>query len=212
VKLRNRNVIVTCCHVWDELETIRRQWPTAELVGYFLHAAEGSLVVLNRFELIDRDRKSLDVAVLGGTENEIFLPGALWVDYEKSYIEDPQPGEPILIVGYPGDNIRVSESKADFGHMLLGLCASSISDRQITLVNEHGTREYNDFDEPIRSGISFGGLSGSAAYLIRDSIPRFVGIVTECSEAEKTVDRTIMISRLGCLNPNGTLDHSKIPW
>ncbi len=78
--------------------------------------------------------------------------------------------------------------------------------------NEDGDRRFFHHDDPDFLGVNLGGLSGSPAFVIRDNQTRFAGIVTECSNTECSKDVTIFISRLGFLNPDGTLDHTAIPW
>ena len=65
-----------------------------------------------------------------------------------------------------------------------------------------------DFIEPQKMDVDLGELSGSAAYVLRNFIYRFIGIVKECHER----DNTILISRLGRLNPDGTIDRSRMPY
>jgi hypothetical protein len=86
--------------------------------------------------------------------------------------------------------------------------ASSISDRQIVLADEEGNRIFQDFIKPETTQIGLGGLSGSAAYILRDFIYRFVGIVKECQER----NHTIIISRLGCLTSDGRIDRLQMPF
>jgi hypothetical protein len=184
--------------------------PSAEMVAYLTSAPY--LVELNGFTLIDKDRLSLDVALFRGLEDIVELPGMRFIDYASSYLPDPAPGEPVCIVGYPGANVAVTRDKADFGFMHIGLRASTVSERQIILADEHGDRRFFDYDDPSRLGTALGGLSGSPAFVIRAQRHRFVGIVTDCSDSEQPTGHTIIISRLGCINPDGTLEHTAIAW
>ena len=118
------------------------------------------------------------LATFRGIEDTVELPGMRFIDYASSYLPDPMPGEPVSIVGYPGANVAVSRDKADFGFMHIGYRASTVSERQIILANEHGDRHFFDYDDPARRGVALGGLSGSPAFVIRDHRHRFVGIVT----------------------------------
>jgi len=181
---------------------------SAEMVSYLATASVTPLVELRPFTLIDHDQRSLDVATFRGWRDVIELPGVEFIDYRSSYLSNPYPGEGVWIVGYPASNVSVVADKADFGYIFMGLRASSVSERQIKLANEDGDREFTDFVTPERTQIDLAGLSGSPAFIIRDQRHRFVGIVTDCSEREQT----IIISRLGCINPDGTLDHTAIAW
>jgi hypothetical protein len=180
--------------------------PTAQMVAYLTSAP--CLIELNGFTLVDSEQHSLDVAIFRGLEDVIELPGMQFIDYTSSYLPDPIPGEPVSIVGYPGATVAVKPTKADFGFMHLGFRASTVSERQIKLANEFRDRQFSDYENPANQGIALGGLSGSPAFVIRNHQHRFVGILTDCSEN----DGIVIISRLGCINPDGILDHAAIAW
>ena len=182
------------------------------MVGYIMSEATKELAQLHRFQFIDCERSSLNVAIYGGIENDIHLPGMRFINYETSYLEDPKCGEPVAIVGYPGDNVSIDNHTADFGYYFAVLPISSKSERQVKMANEMGTRTFTDYGSTPREKISLGGLSGAPAFVIRDQLPRFIGIVTDCSDTERMVDSTVIVSRLGCLKPDGTLDHTAIAW
>jgi hypothetical protein len=163
------------------------------------------LAEFNTFHLVD-ESELLDVAVFCGLGNTIELPDHDFINYRSSYLPDPKPGDGVTIVGYPGANITLTPALADLGYMQIGFIASCVSDRRITLADESGQRKFTDYSVPPRPKISFGGLSGSPAFVIRHQRPRFVGILTDADSYD-----TIFVSRLGCLNPDGTLDHLSIP-
>lgn len=206
LRLGGRHVFVTCAHVLGHLRDMQSVDLSAELVAYLAPAP--CMVELNGFTLVDEEARSLDVAVFRGREDEVHLPGMHFIDYNTSYLADPRVDETVFIVGYPGSNVQVEREYADFGYMFLGLRVSSVSDRQITLANEFGAWCFEDFADVPRDRVDLGGLSGSPAFVIREGRHRFVGIVTECSEEH----HTIFISRLGCLNSDGSLNHAFIPW
>ena len=205
VRTAERDVFVTCFHVLRELEKMRKQNASAQLVAYT--GSRVGLAELTGFDLIDSDERSLDVAVLGGLEDRVELPSLEFIDYKSSYLADPVPGDCVSIVGYPGANVNVSRNKALFGLMHLGLIASCVSDKRIVLANGHGGREFIHYDDPTCQRIPLGGLSGSPAFVHRDGQVGFVGIVTDGSER----DQTVLVSRLGCLNEDGTLNRNLIP-
>ena len=200
-----RDVLLTCFHVVKRLQEMQAADPSAQIVAYLTSAPR--LIEVTGFILVDHDERS-DVAVFGALENTLELPGAKFIDYGSSYLTDPAPGEPVIIVGYPGATVAVVPNMADFGFVSIIFAASSVSDRAITLANESGTRKFVDYADPNRSGMQLGGLSGSPAFVVRNNWHRFVGIVTECSER----DQTIIISRLGFIKPDGTFDCHAIPW
>lgn len=201
----HRHIFITCYHVLKELQEMQKENCSAQIVAYLGFPPKG-LAELNGFTLVDYSER-LDVAVFRGLEDIVELPGLQFIDYKSSYLPDPAVGEGVSIVGYPGANITVKQEKADFGFMHIGFIASCVSDWRIILANEHGDRRFTHFDDPTCSSIPLGGLSGSPAFLLRDQHPRFVGIVTDSSEK----DQTVIISRLGCINRDGTLNHNAIP-
>jgi hypothetical protein len=211
VRLPERDVCITCNHVYERLLEERQQHPGARIVAY-LPEGEFPLVELNTFELIDREGRSLDVAIFGGIDSMINLPSRNFIDYQESYISDPAVGESVMISGYPASGLDASESRIVFGHTFICFRASSISERQIKLANEHGDRTFEHFDDPTKTGANLGGMSGSPAFMVRDGKLGFVGIVTDCSGSSENTDGTIIISRLGCLNSDGSLDHQAIAW
>jgi hypothetical protein len=200
-----RHVFVTCYHVLNRLLELRKRNPSAEMVAYT--GSGNGLMELTGFRLIDADQRSLDVALFGGLEDRVSLPGLQFIDYHSSYLADPVPGDFASIVGYPGANINVTTSKASFGYMHLGLPVSCASDKRIVLADEHGTRDFRHYENPTCRGIPLGGLSGSPAFVYRNGQPRFVGVVTDSSDR----DQTIFVSRLGCINADGTLNRNLIP-
>ncbi len=165
-----------------------------------------SVAELTGFDLIDSE-ESLDVAVFRGLEDRVELPGSEFIDFPSSYLADPVPGDHVTVVGYLGANVKVTRRKARFGLMSLDLSASSVSEKRIVLANEHGERQFVHYEDPTCHGIPLGGLSGSPAFVDRSGRARFVGIVTDGSDK----DQTLLISRLGCLRPDGTLDRNLIP-
>ena len=211
VRLPERDVCITCNHVYERLLEVQRNDPAARIVAY-PPGGDFPLVELNTFELIDREGPSLDVAVFGGLEPRISLPNRRFIDYRNTYIPDPVLGESVMISGYPSSGLDASENRMVFGHTFICFRASSITERQIILANEHGDRTFEHSDDPTRTGTDLGGMSGSPAFMVRDGKLGFVGIVTDCSGSSDNTDGTIIISRLGCLNPDGTLDHHAIAW
>jgi hypothetical protein len=205
LEISAKRFFVTCAHVLDKFEEIQVEYPNAQLAAYTTipHFTE-----LFGFNLVDSESKILDVAIFRGLEDIIELPSRNFIPYKGSYLDDPGVGEYVCIVGYPRENVDVTEHKADLNYTQLILPISSVSDRHVVLADETGERKFHDFFEPENTSIDFGGLSGSAAYVLRNFIYRFVGIVKECHER----DHTILISRLGCLNPDGTIDRSRMPY
>lgn len=199
-----RHVFITCFHVLSRFQEMQKQNPSAKIVAYI--DIFPSLAELHGFTLLDYSKR-LDVAVFRGLEDIVELPERQFIDFESSYLVDPVVGEPVSVVGYPGATVTLTPKKADLGFMHIGFMASCVSEQRIILANENGGWRFTDYDDPTRSSIALGGLSGSPAFVHRNQVPRFVGIVTDASDK----DQTIIISRLGCIKRDGTLDHNAIP-
>ena len=211
LRLQERDVLVTCHHVLKKLRELQEEDQTAEIAAYLVPPgvnSPGQLEELTGFQFIDGDKNSLDVAVFGGSESRLELPGMVFLDYNTSYLPDPTGEDLVAIVGYPGANVNVTQKKVAINLMQLFLGASSVSERQIKLVDEKGTWTFKQFGEPTFQQIALGGLSGSPAFVVRREGLRFVGIVTDGS----IESHMIFVSRLGCLNPDGTLRHTEIAW
>jgi hypothetical protein len=205
LRLRERDVFVTCFHVLETLRQMQENEPSAEMVAYL--SSTSRLIELKGYSLIDCDERSLDVAIFKAADDDDYLPGMKFIDYESSFLADPVLGEGVYIVGYPAANVEVKPAVSIFGYVYIRFGVSSVSEQRVIMANENGSWSFLDYDNPPRAPIFFGGISGSPAFVIRDHKARFIGIVTDCSAR----DQTIMISKLGCLKPDGTLDHTLIP-
>lgn len=205
LEIGKKHFFVTCAHVLNKLQEIQADYPNAQLAAYTTvpHFTE-----LFGFRLVDSESKILDVAIFRGQEDRVELPERFFIPYNGSYLDDPVIGEHVCIVGYPSENVEVTEGRTDLNYMQLIFQISSVSDRHIVLADETGQRRFRDFFEPQKTDVDLGGLSGSAAYVLRNFIYRFIGIVKECHER----DNTILISRLGCLTSDGTIDRSRMPY
>jgi len=201
-----RDLFVTCHHVLEYYENLHSANECAEIVAYAQNAPV--LIELGGFTIKDKNRTPLDMAIFIGREDSVSIPGSQFFE-----LRGPGPvvkeGDPILVVGYPAANVSVSLTSAEFGIMQFLTRASSISDHRIVLANGFGDRVYNDFCDPPRSreDAPLGALSGSPAFHIGlDGEYTLVGIVTD-GEHESG---TILISRIECLLPDGTIDHQRI--
>jgi len=205
IEIGGRHFFVTCAHVLEKFLEIQAEYPNAQMTAYTTipHFTE-----LSGFHLVDSDSSILDVAIFRGQEDRVELPGRFFIPYEQSYLADPAINELVVIVGYPGEIVEVRPQRADLSYMQIIFPVSSVSDRHVVLANENGQRKFRDKLHPEPTQIDLGGLSGSAAYVLRNRHYRFIGIVKECHKG----DHTILISRLGCLTAQGTIDRSRMPY
>jgi hypothetical protein len=205
VEIGGRHFFITCAHVLEKFAEIQAKYPNAQLAAY---TTIPYFMELSGFHLVDSESKILDVAIFRWREDRVELPGRFFIPYAGSYLADPAKNEPVIIVGYPSDIVEVGPWRAELSYMQIIFPVSSVSDRHVVLANENGQRKFRDEFYPEQTGINLGGLSGSPAYVLRNQRYRFIGIVKECLEA----DHTILISRLGCLSSQGTIDRSQMPY
>ena len=206
LEIGGRDFFLTSCHVLQKFKEIKHDNDNAQLVayGFVPHFDE-----YHGFTLVDSEETVLDVAIFRGVAEKITIPGTRFIKYESSYLPEPQIGELVCVVGYPAADVSVkAEGSADFGYIQIIFPISSLSERQIVLANETGERRLHDFKNSAVTQIDLGGLSGSPAFVLRDMAAHFVGIVRSSTNS----DHTILISRLGCLKNDGTLDRLRLPW
>src|SRR6266404_8050853 len=109
LEIGRKHFFLTCAHVLNKFHEIQEAYPNAQLAAY---TAAPHFIELSGFQLIDLESKVLDVAVLRGQEDRIHLPERFFIPFEVSYLVDPTVGEPVCIVGYPGENIEVTKGRA----------------------------------------------------------------------------------------------------
>jgi len=142
IEIGKKHLFVTCAHVLDKLQEIQAEYPNAQLAAY---TTVPYFTELFGFSLVDSESEILDVAIFRGQEDRVELPERSFIPYEGSYLADPVIGEHVYIVGYPGENVEVTEGRADLNYMQLIFPISSVSDRHIVLADETGQRHFRDF-------------------------------------------------------------------
>jgi hypothetical protein len=147
LEVGGKHFFVTCAHVLEKFQEMQSSYPNPQLTAY---TTIPKFTELFGFRLVDVERKILDVAVFCGQEDTVDLPARSFIPYKGSYLDDPAIGEPVCIVGYPSENIEVSDRRADLNYMQIIFRASSISDRQIVLADERGDESFATFLNPIR--------------------------------------------------------------
>jgi hypothetical protein len=133
LEIGNKHFIVTCEHVLTKLQEIQSDYPNAQLTAY---TTVPYFTELFGFRLVDSESEILDVAIFRGQEDRIELPERFFIPYFGSYLADPVIGDHVCIVGYPSENVKVVERRADLDYMQLILPISSVSDRHIVLADE----------------------------------------------------------------------------
>lgn len=203
VNTGEKQIFVTCHHVWAGWDKYRKQHANAVLL---LGLGTGVPLDLTSATLLDKD-KDLDLAVFETKvahwreETKGFYPIETWP------IPLPVVGEIVAVVGFPGaDRINAGV----FGCTRITawtakiMCyeISSVSNRNIVLAPERKDRKSYDKDGNEKPHDYLGGMSGSPAFVLRiDGPPMLAGFLYE---GEKS-DDFIFLRPASYLQPNGTL-------
>lgn len=98
-----------------------------------------------------------------------------------------QVGEPVTIIGFPGQGRHAFETFGLFEPHPIGMLVTSVSDRRVVLADERGTMRFERHGRHVEEGIQLGGFSGSPAFGMTFAGELYLmGIVSDGSE------------RLGC--------------
>lgn len=125
-------------------------------------------------------------------------------------------GEPVTIVGFPGQGRHEFETFGLFEPYPITMCVTSVSDRRVTLVDERGDLRIERNGRHLVEGITLGGFSGSPAFALTIGEPRLnlVGVVSTGSVRLGCVDQPgqVVIGSAEYLLPDGRLDQLRMPW
>jgi hypothetical protein len=192
-----KKLLLTCYHVWDFLQELRRTHRGAEIA---INLAPGLSPVISGAPVLDSDR-DLDIAVIdpklqvGELGDRAFFK---MINWPQSPI---QTGEAIAFLGYPEAGLVRYERHAQFRSIFFGLHVSAVNDRSILLLNDdNGRRLVGLHNEPLGPAQT-SGLSGSPAYRLGNKGLELVGVVRE----GLSTDRLIMMTQISFLNRDGTL-------
>ena len=198
-------VFVTCWHVEQRVREFLRDDPGAHLVGFLVVPPKPPLktflVGLRPFELVCWDINS-DLAVYQRRNDTQDYGEHVFLDYPSACCTDLRKGELVTLVGYPGEFTTIGQEVGDFGTNMIGLHVDNVTEERVTLVNESGHWDVNNFVDPPPSRPNLGGMSGCPAFVIRSGRYLLAGIMTEAGFN----DSVIYLARLPPLRPNGMFD------
>lgn len=167
--------------------------------------------------VLDEDENTLDLAVidfphLDRIQNHVkrYFPIRQWP------IPSAACAEAITIVGFPGALRFTHPSFGAFEPAGLGFTVSSVSDRNIVLADETGTRRTEGGRFKKNENIPFGGFSGAPAFLFRDDMFHLVGFLRGGSKetnnnAPLSLPGVVFLSPATYLRPDGTFDRLRMP-
>lgn len=157
----NKQLLVTCAHVWFEFLKFREKNKGAILSMVFRNG-RGPLTGLLDAALIDCD-EYLDLVVFASDLPQEILGHKKFFQVHRFPIADPKPRQPISCIGFPGEARRLSENSLQFGYTSFGLTISDVSNTQILLAN-NDPRVLRDGAGNLTAPINLGGMSGAPAY------------------------------------------------
>ena len=199
--------VVTANHVFEEFEKYRNEYPGASL--YIAHHKGG--MVLRRegvdFEVIDRNER-VDVATLQLSAELETKMGPMSYFPQTDFVawpsERPKPGDPAIVVGFPGqDSQAVSSTKRRRGASSWVVSVGEVNEREFSLdldvdefVSVNG-RSLDDFDP--------GGMSGSPVFSWTKPF-RILGVVVE----GRTSLRRLLVTHADFIKADGSIDDSML--
>lgn len=199
-------LLVTCRHVWFEFSAILKNKPDAKIaLGLGLESID-----VSDYSVIDSS-KSLDLAIIGFKRPES-LDGSL-KSFHRSFnwpSKSASVGEVIIATGFPGNDRKKSANGNGvifFTRTVVDYVVSA-SDRHLVLADTENEREEFVFEPNLEESKSHGGLSGCPAFVERNGVYEFVGIIYESNEG---VRATFFISHAKYILSDGRIDHLAIP-
>jgi hypothetical protein len=204
-----KRLLITCSHVWKAYEKALSESEHAVIVAGRGNAKQP--VILNGLPVLSRD-ESLDLVVVD------FLDGSRLGNCSKSFFRAPcWPPEPpvkddvLCVIGFPGlHNIISHGNTARTLHAdMVTDFVVSVSDRHMVLADEERVRTQAVYAPGIPQLGPLGGLSGSPAFVNRNSTFDFVGVAYEAGD---NTDATIFVSHACYLKANGDIDYGRLPW
>ena len=172
--------LVTNNHVYEAFQTRRAASDSILL----LMSGRGGLGFLDISEnrLVSRDRER-DLAVLEIPVSHVRRQGKLFSTWNSWPPPSPAVGMPALIYGYPGEGRVPLGDSLGIRPLTMGRYVASVTDRHFSLADIHGDSEMRT-PEGATPITSYGGISGSAVYIIQSNSDSFLaGFVYEANFA-----------------------------
>ena len=138
-----------------------------------LMSGRGGLGFLDISEnrLVSRDRER-DLAVLEIPVSHVRRQGKLFSTWNSWPPPRPAVGMPALIYGYPGEGRVPLGNSLGIRPLTMGRYVTSVTDRHFSLADIHGDSEMRT-PEGATPITSYGGISGSAVYIIQSNSESF---------------------------------------
>jgi len=193
-----KKVLVTCHHLWDELQRAHREDSTMKLLAGL--ARNRPPVVLDPSGFLDHD-ESLDIATY---DIEPFLAacaGRKFYPLNQNRVLSVEPGDQLIFTGYPGQFRSSTHEGVQFGTITYQITVSDVSGFRIAADISRVKIAYARTPEPEKRETPHGGISGSPCFrLLGDGPLQLIAFATsECLGM-------LHFTHAHCLNPDGTID------
>jgi hypothetical protein len=203
-------LLITCGHVIDQFNELREANPDTILA---ITGNDGTQpVIVSDAEVIDNGGKQLDLAVLRLPDPDRITWGGK--SYFKAAVWPPiraAKGQVAVLVGFPGMHREPSARGLEVRATPICDFVTSVSDRNIFLVDEDMARVAVKHNPSLKDLASLGGMSGSAVYVVDEvrQVPQLVGFMYEAGEGTHA---TVFIAHAAYMRADGTLDRVSMPW
>jgi hypothetical protein len=205
--------IVTAHHVLEGFRISKRLHP--ETV-FAVNIGDSNTVAIDEPQVIAESRP-LDFATIAfphldhhrGRTNKDYFP------LERCPVRRAHVGEPATIVGFPGRGRHAFETFGLFEPHAIGMLVTGVSDRRITLADEHGTLRVERNGRQVEEGIEAGGFSGSPVFGMTLAGELYLmGVVSDGSARLGCVGMPgqLFLGSAEYLLPDGTLDILRMPF
>jgi hypothetical protein len=207
-----KKLLITAYHV---LAKFRKEKARNAAAGLCVCLGRQS-VFLDSPRVLDEDESTLDLAVIEFTHLEN-LSGQQkrYFPIRKWPIPTAASGDAITLIGFPGAFRFTHPSFGAFEPAGLAFTVSSVSDRNIVLADETGTRRTKGGRLREDEGIPFGGFSGAPAFLFRDDMFHLVGFMRggskETDKSPIALPGVVFLSPATYLQIDGTFDRHRMP-
>jgi hypothetical protein len=187
---------LTCEHVLTGMQRAQKKKPDSLLVG----TLNMWPLCLDPIEVISSNEE-WDIAVFRAPQaHNAIQPPSSWIPRwfkPKFPLEKPQPGDQVVIFGFPGEG-RL-EGRQD--HVFIFAMVNDVTDRKCVLMPNEPRAVSNSHSRLLRADSGMGGISGGPVFLLRDGVPSLCALVSNGERA----DGFIMASLLYRLHPDGRL-------
>lgn len=192
-----KKVLVTCHHVWDELQKARREDSTIRLLAGL---DRNPPVVLDPSQLLDHD-ESLDIATYDVEPLLAACAGRKFYALNQNPAPSVEKGDQLVFAGYPGQFRSSTDEGVQLGRVMYKVSVSDVSGLRFVADISRIKVAYNRKPEPEVRETPHGGISGSPCFRLRGDRPlHLVGFATSVCLG------ILSFTDARCLNPDGTID------